>query len=265
MSALLRAERRIRGFSQYELAERLDRPQSFVSKVERDERRLDVAELLEVLSVLGCDPVSFLRKLQGLSPTILEHWELSAEDLTAVVEQNPSLRGMLLGYVAELKLSGLLEDHEDVTASHKDDDHDRRRKETGLSPTWANGSWLRSSRFRATRFVRRKRAGRARSRSMRAIVDLFDCQTGRRWRRHACLPGSFTFLPSICSRLKTCGASSSPGTASCPGQPITGTPQNSAATSWLLWSPYAGRRSRPSTPSHRVATRAGHLFRGAAE
>ena len=125
---LLRAERTLRRLSQEDLAAQLDRPQSFVSKYERGERRLDVAELLKILEVLDCEPSAFLRRLVGSDDTVLDRWELSAEELTAVVDENPSLRGMLLGYVAEQKLAGLLESHEQVTASHKDDDHDRRRK-----------------------------------------------------------------------------------------------------------------------------------------
>ena len=39
--------------TQAELGERLGRPQSFVSKYERGERRLDVAELLEIAHALG--------------------------------------------------------------------------------------------------------------------------------------------------------------------------------------------------------------------
>ena len=40
--------------TQAELAVRLRRPQSFVSKVESGERRLDVIELLEVADGVGC-------------------------------------------------------------------------------------------------------------------------------------------------------------------------------------------------------------------
>lgn len=42
--------------TQTELARRLRRPQSFVSKYESGERRLDVVELIEVSEVLGCRP-----------------------------------------------------------------------------------------------------------------------------------------------------------------------------------------------------------------
>ena len=39
--------------------------------------------------------------------SILERWDITAEELTEVVDQNPSLRGMILGYLAELKLEKL--------------------------------------------------------------------------------------------------------------------------------------------------------------
>jgi transcriptional regulator with XRE-family HTH domain len=42
--------------TQQELAERLSKPQSWVSKYERGERRLDPAEFREVVIALGGDP-----------------------------------------------------------------------------------------------------------------------------------------------------------------------------------------------------------------
>ena len=56
------AVRRQAGITQSELATRLDRPQSYVSKFERGERRLDVIEFGDVAKALGIDPVRFLRK-----------------------------------------------------------------------------------------------------------------------------------------------------------------------------------------------------------
>ena len=53
------------GVTQVELAQKLDRPQSYVSKFERRERRLDVVELLEVLKALGLDSVEFITRLNG--------------------------------------------------------------------------------------------------------------------------------------------------------------------------------------------------------
>lgn len=50
---LLRRLRTEQGLTQVEVAERLDKPQSFVSKYESGERRLDVAETRSVAAALG--------------------------------------------------------------------------------------------------------------------------------------------------------------------------------------------------------------------
>ena len=49
--------------TQTELAQKLSRPQSFVSKYELGERRLDVIEFLEVARALGMDAVKFIKEL----------------------------------------------------------------------------------------------------------------------------------------------------------------------------------------------------------
>lgn len=60
------AAREVSGLTQTQLAAKLSRPQSFVSKYERGERRLDVIEFLEVAEILGIDPLRLVRKvLQG--------------------------------------------------------------------------------------------------------------------------------------------------------------------------------------------------------
>jgi transcriptional regulator with XRE-family HTH domain len=57
---LLIQTRKQAGVTQQVLAARLDRPQSFVSKIELGERRLDVVEFLEVCRALGVDPHTLL-------------------------------------------------------------------------------------------------------------------------------------------------------------------------------------------------------------
>lgn len=47
-----------------ELADRLGRPQSFVSKFETGERRLDVTEYIDVCEALGLDAPDTLREIQ---------------------------------------------------------------------------------------------------------------------------------------------------------------------------------------------------------
>ncbi len=60
---LLKEERKKADLTQAELAKKLRRPQSYVSKYERGDRRLDVIEFLEIAKVIGFDPTAFLKKL----------------------------------------------------------------------------------------------------------------------------------------------------------------------------------------------------------
>ncbi len=60
--------------------------------------------------------------------TILDKWDVTIEELTELVEANPSLRGMILGYLAELKLEKLWLSGDDVSEVTKHDDHDRQKK-----------------------------------------------------------------------------------------------------------------------------------------
>ncbi len=60
--ALLRRLREDADLTQAELAKRLDRPQSYVSKVEVGERRLDVAELRALTDALGLEVVEVVRE-----------------------------------------------------------------------------------------------------------------------------------------------------------------------------------------------------------
>ena len=57
--------RKAKDLTQVELANKLKRPQSFVSKYERGERRLDIIEFFEVARAVGIDPIAFLKELYG--------------------------------------------------------------------------------------------------------------------------------------------------------------------------------------------------------
>ena len=60
---LLRGIRVDVGLTQSELASRLSRDQTFVSKYESGERRLDILELREVCQEVGIDFITFIRRL----------------------------------------------------------------------------------------------------------------------------------------------------------------------------------------------------------
>jgi transcriptional regulator with XRE-family HTH domain len=60
----LAAARLEKGLTQSDIAARLGKPQSFVSKYESGERRLDVIEFLEVCEALSANPQAILRKVR---------------------------------------------------------------------------------------------------------------------------------------------------------------------------------------------------------
>ncbi len=62
--ALIEA-RRAAGLTQAEVADKLSRPQSFVSKYEQGERRLDVIEFVAVCRALDVDPLEVFKSLMG--------------------------------------------------------------------------------------------------------------------------------------------------------------------------------------------------------
>lgn len=62
--ALLRSTRKHTGVTQFELARRVGETQSFISKCERGERRLDIIELRTFCRALGQPFVGFIKQLE---------------------------------------------------------------------------------------------------------------------------------------------------------------------------------------------------------
>lgn len=60
--------RRDAGLQQTELAKRLGKPQSFVSKIERGERRLDVVEFLLLARAIGVDGLGIIADVAAELP-----------------------------------------------------------------------------------------------------------------------------------------------------------------------------------------------------
>ena len=70
--ALLVETRKAAGVTQVELARRLNRPQPFVSYLERGERRIDVIEFCVISQALGVDPSLLFDKLLARIPDRIE-------------------------------------------------------------------------------------------------------------------------------------------------------------------------------------------------
>ena len=64
LSALV-AARKERGVTQVELAARMGKRQTFISKIECEERRLDIVEYVDYARGIGVDPYRLLKKVLG--------------------------------------------------------------------------------------------------------------------------------------------------------------------------------------------------------
>lgn len=126
---LLIAIRNNASLTQTQLAEKLGKPQSFVSKYESGERRLDFIEVLELAECLRFDVGTLADVIENDEATnLLRDWQVSSKQISSLINQNPSLRGMLLGYIAELKLKELITLLPNISYTYKFDDHDRKKK-----------------------------------------------------------------------------------------------------------------------------------------
>ena len=68
--ALLIKTREAAGLRQVDLAHRLKRPQSYVSKIESGERRIDVVEFLDFAAALQVNPINILahQEIEWVNP-----------------------------------------------------------------------------------------------------------------------------------------------------------------------------------------------------
>jgi transcriptional regulator with XRE-family HTH domain len=117
------------GITQDELANTVGLHQTQISKIENKIKQMDLSELFAICDALELDPKTAIRSgSQNDAESILERWEISEDELTEIVDSQPSLRGMMLGYVAEFKLAAFMDAHDHVSDSFKHDDHSRTGK-----------------------------------------------------------------------------------------------------------------------------------------
>ncbi len=74
-------KRRSMGMTQQQVADRLSKPQSYIAKVERGERRLDIVEFVALSRALGLDPSEFFDEvlIRGVSKPIRLEFEFFDE------------------------------------------------------------------------------------------------------------------------------------------------------------------------------------------
>ena len=65
MGSMLRDMREKVGVSQHDLAQRLKKPQSFVSNYEQGQRRIDLLEFLRIANALGIEPVKAFAEIRS--------------------------------------------------------------------------------------------------------------------------------------------------------------------------------------------------------
>ena len=73
LTSALADARHVAGLTQAEVAKRMKKPQSFVSKYEQGERRLDVVEFVQVCRAIGADPLSITAEIRDLYDTKSAH------------------------------------------------------------------------------------------------------------------------------------------------------------------------------------------------
>lgn len=64
LQSLLVEARKVKGLTQAELAEALNKPQSFVAKYENGERRIDVVEFVDITAALGVSTADLLARIE---------------------------------------------------------------------------------------------------------------------------------------------------------------------------------------------------------
>ncbi len=103
----------------------LDR--TYISSIERGNRNVSLENIASIAAALDADLPHLFRGIRiGDNKDLLDAWKLTARELTTIVQENPSLRGFLLGYVAEHKVRDFLRRQPQVSRLRKPDDHDRR-------------------------------------------------------------------------------------------------------------------------------------------
>lgn len=120
----LKEIRNLKGLSQEQLSHITDIDRSYISDVERGLRNISIENVTALADALEV-PVYQLFLGQN---NLLERWDINLSQLEELILKNPSLRGFLIGYLAEAKVRELLAKDKRISSLKKFDDHDRENK-----------------------------------------------------------------------------------------------------------------------------------------
>jgi transcriptional regulator with XRE-family HTH domain len=73
MRQILKQCRQESGLTQTDLASRLDVHQSYVSKIENGERKVDIVEFVSIVQGMGVDPIAVLNHYMNAKSSRLKH------------------------------------------------------------------------------------------------------------------------------------------------------------------------------------------------
>jgi transcriptional regulator with XRE-family HTH domain len=120
----LRTLRLLKGYSQEQLSAFADIDRTYISDVERGLRNIALENIQALADALHVPTYQFFITDENL----LHKWDISLAELEDLITQNPSLRGFIIGYLAEAKLRAILANDKRILSLKKFDDHDRKNK-----------------------------------------------------------------------------------------------------------------------------------------
>ncbi|MBI5235652.1 MAG: helix-turn-helix transcriptional regulator [Deltaproteobacteria bacterium] len=127
-----------KGYSQEELADHCNLHRTFIGRIERGETNVTLINIYKIAHGLTVPAAALLDKVKrtkraldisGVLNNIRDprHW-IQTEALIQVIIDNPSLRGIIYGYVSEVALLSIL-DKMEITEHFKPDDHKKTKSD----------------------------------------------------------------------------------------------------------------------------------------
>lgn len=116
--------RKQKGLSIEQIAEATNIKSTMLLQIEEGKTDVEVNNLSLLADALNV-PVYYFLIDEG---SIFEFWDTSIEEIDTLIKDNPSLRGFVMGYLAEYKVRDYISNLPNVSKPQKFDDHDRGHK-----------------------------------------------------------------------------------------------------------------------------------------